>query len=129
MRSTATAFLSGSSVMVLITMIHRDPKLWPNPEGFDPNRFMPGAGRDRPRQAYMPFGAGRRICVGSTFAIMEATLLAAMISRRLYFDLPRGAKFDPEAAITQRPRHGLPMAVARREAVTHEAALSAAASG
>ncbi len=119
----------GSSVMVLITMIHRDPKLWPNPEGFDPNRFMPGAGRDRPRQAYMPFGAGRRICVGSTFAIMEATLLAAMISRRLYFDLPRGAKFDPEAAITQRPRHGLPMAVARREGSTHEAALSAAASG
>jgi cytochrome P450 len=104
----------GSSVMILITMIHRDPELWPNPEGFDPHRFMPGAGEGRPRQAYMPFGAGRRICVGSTFAIVEATLLAAMISRRMSFDLPRGAAVEVEAAITQRPRHGLPMRVSLR---------------
>ncbi len=115
---------AGSSVMVLITMIHRDPKLWPNPEGFDPGRFMPGAGADRPRQAYMPFGAGRRICVGSTFAIVEATLLAAMISRRMYFDLPRGAEVEAEAAITQRPRYGLPMTVGTRELSRSEPALT-----
>lgn len=105
---------AGSSLMVLITMIHRDPKLWPNPEGYDPERFLPENSKGRPRQAYMPFGAGRRICVGSTFAIIEATLLAAMISRRLAFDLPRGAVIEAEAAITQRPRDGLPMTVQRR---------------
>ncbi|MEX0620864.1 MAG: cytochrome P450 [Solirubrobacterales bacterium] len=106
---------AGSSLMVLITMIHRDPKLWPNPEGFDPERFLPENARGRTRQAYMPFGAGRRICVGSTFAIIEATLLAAMISRRLAFDLPRGAVLEVDASITQRPRDGLPMSVHHRE--------------
>jgi cytochrome P450 len=119
---------AGSSVMVLITMIHRDPKLWPNPEGFDPGRFMPGAAADRPRQAYMPFGAGRRICVGSTFAMVEATLLAAMISRRMYFDLPRGSVVEAEAAITQRPRHGLPMTVHMRQGALSEPAFACTSS-
>lgn len=105
---------AGSSLMVLITMIHRDPSLWPNPEGYDPSRFLPENAKGRPRQAYMPFGAGRRICVGSTFAIVEATLLAAMISRRFAFDLPRGAVVEAEATITQRPRDGLAMTVHRR---------------
>ncbi|MGK2955714.1 MAG: cytochrome P450 [Solirubrobacterales bacterium] len=105
---------AGSGVMVLITMIHRDPSIWPNPEGYDPNRFMPENVKSRPRHAYLPFGAGRRMCVGSTFAIVEATLLAAMISRRLTFDIPRGAKIEPEASITMRPKGGMPMTVHRR---------------
>ena len=105
---------AGSSVMILIRMIHRDPAIWPNPEGYDPSRFLPENAKDRPRHAYLPFGAGRRMCVGSTFAILEATLLAAMISRRLTFDIPRGAKIEPEAAITMRPKGGMPMTVHRR---------------
>jgi cytochrome P450 len=118
---------AGSSLMVLITMIHRDPKIWPNPEGYDPQRFLPENTRGRPRQAYMPFGAGRRICVGSTFAIIEATLLTAMISRRMAFDLPRGAVVEAEAAITQRPRNGLPMTVHHR--VTEPAGRAGRAAG
>ncbi len=105
---------SGSSVMVLISMIHRDPEIWPNPEGFDPARFLPENTKGRPRHAYMPFGAGRRVCVGSTFATVEATLVAAMIAQRLSFDLPRGSEVEAEAAITLRPRHGLPMHVFHR---------------
>lgn len=100
-----------SSVMVLISMIHRDPGIWTNPEGFDPSRFLPENSKGRPRHAYMPFGAGRRVCVGSTFATVEATLVAAMIARRFRFDLPRGSEVEAEAAITLRPRHGLPMHV------------------
>lgn len=106
---------AGSSVMVLISMIHRDPRIWPNPEGFDPARFLPENAKGRPRHAYMPFGAGRRVCVGSTFATVEATLVAAMIARRLRFDLPRAAEVEAEAAITLRPRGGLPMRVFRRD--------------
>ncbi|MCB0857145.1 MAG: cytochrome P450 [Solirubrobacterales bacterium] len=109
---------AGSSVMVLISMIHRDPRVWPNPEGYDPNRFLPENTKGRPRQAYMPFGAGRRVCVGSTFATVEATLLAAMISRKLRFDMPSGAETEAEAVITLRPKNGLPMHVFHRR---HEA--------
>jgi cytochrome P450 len=62
----------------------------------------------------MPFGAGRRVCIGSTFATVEATLLAAMIGRHLRFDLPSGAEVEAEASITLRPKHGLPMHVFHR---------------
>ena len=57
----------------------------------------------------MPFGAGRRICVGSTFALVEATLLLAMISQRYEFDLAAWAQVPEEAAITLRPKGGLEM--------------------
>ena len=100
---------AGSSVMVLIRMIHRDPRVWDNPEGFDPTRFLPENRAGRPTQAYMPFGAGRRICVGSTFAMIEAVLLLAMISRRHRFDLLPGVQIEEDASITLRPRDGLPM--------------------
>jgi len=106
---------AGSGVMVLIRMIHRDADIWPNPEGYDPRRFLPENVKSRPRHAYLPFGAGRRMCVGSTFAIVEATLLAAMISRKMVFDIPRGQKIEAEAAITMRPKNGLPMTVIRRK--------------
>lgn len=104
-----------ASVMVLISLIHRDPRIWENPEGYDPARFLPENSKQRPRHAFMPFGAGRRICVGSTFATVEATLLAAMLSRRLRFDLPRGAKVEAEAVITLRPKNGMPMLVFHRD--------------
>lgn len=104
----------GASVMVLISLIHRDPRVWPNPEGYDPSRFLPENSKGRSRHAFMPFGAGRRVCLGSTFATVEATLLAAMLGRHLRFDLPRGAEVEAEAAITLRPKHGLPMHVFHR---------------
>ena len=100
---------AGASVMVVIRMIHRDPRVWDNPEGFDPSRFLPENRAGRPNQAYMPFGAGRRICVGSTFAMIEAVLLMAMISRRYRFDLQPGVVIEEDASITLRPGNGLPM--------------------
>jgi cytochrome P450 len=103
-----------SSVFVLIRMVHRDPAVWADPEGFDPRRFLPEAARGRPRSAFLPFGAGRRICVGSSFATIEAVLLAAMLARRFTFELPRAERLEEEATITLRPRGGLPMVVRRR---------------
>ncbi|MFM9045482.1 MAG: cytochrome P450 [Solirubrobacterales bacterium] len=105
---------AGASAMVLIRSIHRDPEVWENPEGFDPRRFLPENRGDLPRSAYLPFGAGRRICVGSTFALVEATLLLAMISQRYEFDLPPWASVTEDAAITLRPRGGLEMVVRPR---------------
>lgn len=108
---------AGSSVMVLIRLIHRDPRVWDNPEGFDPGRFLPENRAGRPTQAYMPFGAGRRICVGSSFAMIEAVLLMAMISRRYRFDLLPGIEIEEDASITLRPRNGLPMVARPRTAI------------
>lgn len=100
-------------VGILTYLIHRDPDVWVNPEGFDPTRFLPGA-PPRPRHAFMPFGAGRRICVGSGFALMEGVLLAAMISQRYTLDLAPAARIVPEATITLRPRDGIPMTLTPR---------------
>jgi cytochrome P450 len=105
---------AGTVAIILPYLIHRDPQIWPNPEGFDPERFMPGAGAGRPRQAFMPFGAGKRICVGSGFATVEGTILAAMITQRYRLDLVPGTRIRREVAITLRPADGMPMTVHRR---------------
>jgi len=100
---------AGATLIMPTYLIHRDPRLWPNPEGFDPRRFLPENARAHPRYAYLPFGAGRRVCVGAGFAILEGTLIAAMIAQRFTFDLAPGVRVVPEPTVTLRPRDGLPM--------------------
>jgi cytochrome P450 len=93
-------------------LIHRDPDLWPNPEGFDPTRFI-GEHPGRPRCAFVPFTAGRRVCLGNTFALIEGTLLAAMIAQRYTLDLAV-EPVEPAPTLTLQPRGGLPMRLHRR---------------
>lgn len=99
----------GTNILIPVHLIHHDPRWWPNPEEFDPSRFLPGAGKDRPRSAYLPFGGGKRVCIGQSFATMESVLIAAMLSQRFTFDLVPGHPVEPEATLTLRPRHGLKM--------------------
>jgi cytochrome P450 len=96
----------GTTVVIPIHHIHHDPRLWPDPETFDPNRFLPGAG-DRPRSAYLPFGGGRRICIGQSFALMEMVLMAAIMSQRFTFELAPDHPVELEATLTLRPKHGV----------------------
>ncbi|GAB3020521.1 cytochrome P450 [Mycobacterium bourgelatii] len=96
----------GTTVVIPIHHIHHDPRWWPDPEVFDPGRFLHGA-RDRPRSAYLPFGGGRRICIGQSFALMEMVLIAAIMSQRFAFDLAPGHRVELEATLTLRPKHGL----------------------
>ena len=107
----------GSTLIFPVWSIHRDPRWWPDPQRFDPTRFLGERAAQSHRGAYLPFGAGRRICVGATFAMLEATLIAAMISQRLDLDLVPDAPIIPEATVTLRPRHGLPMTVRPRAPV------------
>ncbi|MBM4375787.1 MAG: cytochrome P450 [Deltaproteobacteria bacterium] len=58
-------------------VLHRDARWFPEPE-----RFAPDRAKDPPRYAYLPFGAGPQVCIGSHFAMMEATLLLATIAQR-----------------------------------------------
>ncbi len=87
--------------------IHHDPRWWPNPEHFDPARFLPGADGGRPRSAYLPFGGGRRSCIGQTFALMEMVLMTSIMSQRFVFDLQPAHSVELEATLTLRPKHGL----------------------
>lgn len=109
--------------MILLThLLHRDAALWPEPDRFDPERFMPGAGKDRPRAAYLPFGSGRRVCIGSQFATIEAALILAHVSQSYVLDSAPGWQVRQEGHTTLRPKGGLPMIVRRRFAPAPKAA-------
>ncbi len=104
----------GTVVSVSPWVLHTTPRFWPNPAGFDPRRFLGDAPKSRPRLAYLPFAAGRRMCIGQGFAMMEATILTAMLSQRYTFDLTPGARLVPDPSVTLRPRHGMPVTAHRR---------------
>lgn len=106
---------AGALIFVSIWSTHRDPAVWENPAGFDPRRFLGDAPRQRPRFAYLPFSGGRRICVGQGFAMMNATILAAMIAQRFRFDFIPGAPIVLDPTVTIRPLHGIPVTIHRRQ--------------
>ena len=101
----------GSIVFVSPWVVHRNPKVWEDPEGFDPQRFSPARAETLPRGAYFPFGGGPRLCIGNGFAMMEAELVLATIAQKLRFELVPGAPVELEPSITLRPRHGIRMMV------------------
>jgi cytochrome P450 len=106
----------GSTVLIPINSLHHDERFWPDPEVFDPSRFLPENVKSHHRSAYLPFGGGRRVCIGKTFAMIEATLVTALMSRSFVYDLKPGHPVMPEATLTLRPRYGLKMIARRRRA-------------
>jgi cytochrome P450 len=94
--------------------LHRHVKLWQDPGRFDPERFRPDAIASRPRFAYLPFGGGRRICIGAAFATAEATLLLATIAQSFRLQLAAGHPVEPQGLITLRARHGMKMVLTPR---------------
>lgn len=104
----------GSTLLIVPWLLHRNPKLWESPERFDPERFAPERAAHRHRFAYIPFGAGPRICIGAAFAMAEAVLLLATVAQRYRLRLVPGFPVDPQGLITLRPRHGMRMILERR---------------
>ncbi len=104
----------GATVIIPIYSIHHDERFWPEPETFDPERFLGQNAKGRHRSAYLPFGGGRRVCIGSSFALMEATLIMAMMSQRFVYDTVPDHPVEPEATLTLRPRYGVKMHARRR---------------
>ena len=106
---------AGTVVTVSPYVLHRRRGLWDQPDAFDPFRFL-GEARDRiDRFAYIPFGAGPRVCIGMAFAMQEGIVLLAHLLRAFRFDLVEGQVVMPLQRVTLRPRGGLKMHVKRRD--------------
>jgi cytochrome P450 len=104
----------GCTVTVSMHATHRLPEHWPDPERFDPDRFLPEACAARSNYAYIPFAVGHRNCIGGALAILESKLILALIAQRYQLDLAPGEKVEAYAGTTMRPRDGMRMVVRRR---------------
>jgi cytochrome P450 len=111
---------AGTNVFIFQSLTQRDPRFFCNPDAFDPERWRedPVRSGKLPRFAYFPFGGGPRVCVGASFAMLEATLLLAMIQRRFRLRLVPGHPVQPIASVTLRPKHGIRVTVHRRASST-----------
>ena len=107
---------AGTNVFLFQSLTQRDPRFFSNPDAFDPERWREDPVRSGkiPRFAYFPFGGGPRVCVGASFAMLEATLLLAMIQQRFHLDLVPGHPVEPLPSVTLRPKHGIRVTTHRR---------------
>jgi cytochrome P450 len=106
----------GMVVLFAPYSLHRREEYFPEPEKFDPERFTPEREKQLPRYAYLPFGAGPRICIGMYFAMMEGHLLLATLAQRVNFSLVPGQTIvpDPIHHLTLRPIGKVKVLVKRR---------------
>src|SRR5262249_8565568 len=98
----------GSLVAISPYVTQHDPRWFPEPEHFDPDRFSPDREKSLPEYAYVPFGAGPHVCVGNTFAMMEITLIVATVVQRFHLSLEPGQDhIQQELKVSLRPKGGV----------------------
>ena len=105
---------ANSMILVSPYAVQHHPDYWPDPERFDPERFTPEHTAERPHYAYFPFSSGPRMCIGSSFAMMEAQLILATIAQRYRLRLVPGHPVEPQMLVTLRPKYGLQMTIHER---------------
>jgi unspecific monooxygenase len=91
-------------VLIAPWVLHRHRPLWAQPEVFDPSRFLPDA-PPPDRFAYLPFGVGPRVCIGAQFALTEAVLVLATLTRAFHIERADDAPVTPRAIVTTQPDH------------------------
>ena len=107
---------AGAEVAFSLYALHRDPALYPEPDRFDPERWLPERRAERPREGVVPFGAGNRKCIGDAFAWTEATIALATILRRWKLRPAAGSKTPQEALASMAHPDHVPMEVLPRNA-------------
>jgi cytochrome P450 len=103
-----------TQVTITTYPLHRNRRVWKNPDSFDPGRFTVEQTKGRPRYAYLPFGAGPRVCIGASFAMIEATVVLAILVHAFRFTAVIGHRPHPVARVTLRPRGGMPLYIEPR---------------
>ena len=103
----------GSLLLIAPWVLHRHRRYWTDPEAFDADRFMPDAPQPA-RFAFMPFGAGPRVCVGAQFALAEAVLVLATLLRRFRVERVDDRPVVPVGIVTTQPDHGAPVRLTAR---------------
>ncbi|HVV44911.1 MAG TPA: cytochrome P450, partial [Bryobacteraceae bacterium] len=90
-------------------LLHRDPRFFEDPLRFDPDRFLPEHEARIPKYAYLPFGGGRRICIGNHFALTEGQIILETVARRFSMEPASSRPLRFEPMITLRPKGGVPV--------------------
>ncbi|MEQ1508246.1 MAG: cytochrome P450 [Myxococcota bacterium] len=102
----------GTQLLIPVWVLHHDPRWFPDPLAFRPERWLDD-GHDRPRMAFLPFGGGPRVCIGNHFALLEAVLVLATVTRRAQLHTP-GPRPALVPSITLRPAGPVPATIVRR---------------
>jgi cytochrome P450 len=102
---------SPTLIVIPIFAIHRHRSLWSDPNRFDPDRFLPENESRYPRTQFMPFGYGQRVCIGSSFAILEATAILATLLQSVRVEWDGRHAPEPVSRVTLRPKGGMPLIV------------------
>ncbi|MCF4966925.1 cytochrome P450 [Nostoc sp. CMAA1605] len=97
----------GTNIIVSQWAMHRDGRYFSEPELFQPERWANDLEKQLPRGVYFPFGDGPRVCIGKSFALMEAVLLLAAIAQKFQLDLVSDQNIELQISITLRARHGI----------------------
>jgi cytochrome P450 len=105
---------AGTVVNIAPWVLHRHRRRWQEPDVFDPTRFLPGAPAPE-RYAYMPFGAGPRVCVGAQFALTEAVLVLARLLQRFQLTLLGPDEVVPRGFVTTQPDRPVRFMISRRK--------------
>jgi cytochrome P450 len=104
----------GSALGLRRSQTHRHPQFCDDAEPFDPARFAPECERARHAHAYFPFGSGPRACIGSHFAMLEATVAVALLSQRFQISCEQERVSLDTQGITLRPKGAVPVRLAAR---------------
>jgi cytochrome P450 len=105
---------AGTVIAMSPYIVHRLERYWPDPQSFEPDRFLAARMPGKHPFAYFPFGGGPRLCIGHNFAMLEAHLIVATIAQRYRLRLVPGHPVEPERLFVLRPRGGLRMTIHSR---------------
>ncbi len=100
---------AGSTVVVFVYGVHHSPRLWDDPESFDPERFNKANEKLRAPCTWLPFGAGPRGCIGGNYAMLQILMILSVLLRRYELQLSPGQTIEPRPMVILRPKNGIRM--------------------